>query len=209
MRVGGEKPFTAIITVTNERNEIRVCNFVATKSHSQFEMALKDVNNSLKLYGHPQPSLFYTDNMSDKKFLEDCFPSLRHSVTPVEKHGHLEEFIIPSYIPILVKSNTNAINDAMRTILDDIPQDQGSIVVGFDSEWNVDVSAQGRVTRRGRTAIIQIAYGNRVYILQVNSSMSYSCQCVAKIDLNLGCRHACTKRTPTAIDVAPFSSTCY
>ena len=168
MRVGGEKPFTAIITITNEKNEIRVCNFVVTKSHSQFEMALKDVNNSLKLYGHPQPSLFYTDNISDKKFLEDCFPSLPHGVTPVEKLGHLKEFIIPSDIPILVKNNTNAINDAMRTILDDIPQDQGSIVVGFDSEWNVDVSAQGRVTHRGRTAIIQIAYENRVYILQVN-----------------------------------------
>ena len=167
MRVGGEKPFTAIITVTNERNEIRVCNFVATKSHSQFEMALKDVNNSLKLYGHSQPSLFYTDNISDKKFLEDCFPSLRQGVTPVEKHGHLDEFIIPSNVSILIKNNTNAINDAMRTILDDIPLDQGSIVVGFDSEWNVDVSAQGRVTRRGRTAIIQIAYKNCIYVLQV------------------------------------------
>ena len=41
-------------------------------------------------------------------------------------------------------------------------------MVGFDSEWNVDVSAQGRVTRQGRTAIIQIAYENHVYILQVN-----------------------------------------
>ena len=192
MRVGGEKPFTAIISVTNEKNEIRVCNFVATKSHSQFEMALKDVNNSLNLYGHPQPSLFYTDNISDKKFLEDCFPSLHRGVTPVEKHGHLEEFIIPPDVPIFVKNNPNAINDAMRTILDDIPQDQGSIVVGFDSEWNVDVSAQGRVTRRGRTAIIQIAYENRIYILQVNSSINYAC-IGTKINLNLGCGHACSK----------------
>ena len=167
MRVGGEKPFTAIISLTNERNEIRLCNFVATKSHSQFELALKEIRNSLGLYGHPQPTLFYTDNISDKKFLEDCFPSLRQGVTPVEKHGHLEELIIPFGTAILVKNNPNAINDAMRTILDDVPQDEGSIVVGFDSEWNVDVSAQGRVTRRGRTAVIQIAYENRIYILQV------------------------------------------
>ena len=90
MRVGGEKPFTAIISVTNERNEIRVCNFVATKSHSQFELALKNVRDSLSLYGHPQPALIYTDNMSDKQFLEDCFPSLRQDVTPVEKYGHLD-----------------------------------------------------------------------------------------------------------------------
>ena len=129
MRVGGEKPFTAIISVTNERNEIRVCNFVATKSHSQFELALKDVCNSLKLYGHPQPSIFYTDNISDKKFLEDCFPSLRQGVTPVEKYSHLEELVIPSDTAILVKNNSNAINDAMRTILDNVPQDQGSIII--------------------------------------------------------------------------------
>ena len=171
MRVGGEKPFTAIISLTNERNEIRVCNFVPTKSHSQFELALKDVRNSLTLYGHPQPSLFYTDNMADKKFLEDCFPSLRHGVMPVEKHGHLEELVIPSSIAILVKNNPNAINDAMQTILDNVPQDEGSIAIGFDSEWNVDVSAQGRVTRRGRMAIIQIAYKNRIYILQVISHL--------------------------------------
>jgi hypothetical protein len=149
MRVGGEKAFTAVLTLTNEKNEVRVCNFVATKSHSQYELALKDVRNSLTLYGHPQPSIIYTDNISDKKFLEDCFPSLRQGVTPVKKYGHLEELVIPLSVLILVKNNPNAINDAMHTILDDIPQDQGSIVIGFDSEWNVDVSAQGRVTRRG------------------------------------------------------------
>jgi hypothetical protein len=167
MRVGGEKPFTTIISLTNKRNEICVCNFVPTKAHSQFELALKDVCGSLTLYGHPQPSLIYTDNIADKNFLEECFPSLRQGVTPVEKHGHLEELVIPPDITILMKNNPNAINDAMRTILDDVPQDEGSIVVGFDSEWNVDVSAQGKVTRHGRTAVIQIAYKNRIYILQV------------------------------------------
>ncbi|KIM37653.1 hypothetical protein M413DRAFT_49570, partial [Hebeloma cylindrosporum] len=102
MRVEGEQPFTAILSLTNEKNEIRACNFVATKSHSQYELALRNVHDSLDLFGHPQPSLVYTDNMSDKKFLEDCFPSLRQGVTPIEKHGHLEEFVIPSEVPILV-----------------------------------------------------------------------------------------------------------
>lgn len=167
MRVGGEQPFTAILSLTNEKNEIRACNFVATKSHSQYELALRNLHDSLDLYGHPQPSLIYTDNMSDKKFLEDCFPSLREGVTPVEKYGHLEELFVPSEVPILIKNTSEAINDAMRTILDDIPDDEGSIVVGFDSEWNVEVSPQGKVTRRGRTAIIQIAYKDHIYILQV------------------------------------------
>ena len=167
MRVGGEKPFTAIITLTNEKNEIRVCNFVATKSHSQFELALTNVWGSLDLYGHPQPALIYTDNMSDKQFLEDCFPSLRQNITPVEKYGHLDELMVPPDITILVKNNTHSINDAMHTILDDVPEDEGFIVIGFDSEWNVEVSPQGKVIQRGKTAIIQVAYVNRIYILQV------------------------------------------
>jgi len=88
-------------------------------------------------------------------------------VTPVEKYGHLEELVVPSEVPILIKNTSEAINDAMRTVLDDIPEDEGLIVVGFDSEWNVEVSPQGKVTHRGRTAIIQIAYKGRIYILQV------------------------------------------
>ena len=167
MRVGGEQPFTAILSLTNEKNEICACNFVATKSHSQYELALQNIHDSLDLYGHPQPSLIYTDNISDKKFLEDCFPSLCEGVTPVEKYGHLEELVVPSEVPILIKNTSEAINDAMHTVLDDIPEDEGLIVVGFDSEWNVEVSPQGKVTHRGRTAIIQIAYKGRIYILQV------------------------------------------
>jgi hypothetical protein len=63
--------------------------------------------------------------MSDKKFLEDCFPSLRQGVTPVKKYGHLKEIVVPSEIPIHIKNTSEAINDAMRTILDDVLEDQG------------------------------------------------------------------------------------
>ncbi|KAJ3753482.1 hypothetical protein EV360DRAFT_74483 [Lentinula raphanica] len=35
-KVDGVPIFTALLTVTNDRGEIRVCNFVTTKSHSQF-----------------------------------------------------------------------------------------------------------------------------------------------------------------------------
>ena len=58
----------------------------------------------------------------------------------------------------------------METILDDVPSDDpdAQIVVGFDSEWNIEVSVGGRVRERGHTSVIQIAYKNRVYILQVS-----------------------------------------
>ncbi|KAJ7863662.1 hypothetical protein B0H13DRAFT_2354087 [Mycena leptocephala] len=55
-KVNGEQIFIALLTITNEKGEIRVCNLVATKSHSQFELALNRMRESLILYGHDQPT---------------------------------------------------------------------------------------------------------------------------------------------------------
>lgn len=162
--------FTGLLTVTNEKGEIRSSNLVATKAQSQSEMALVNMEKSLSLYGHSQPQVFYTDNVSDKPFLERCFPSLRQDVVPIQKYGNLEPFQIPPppTVKILLKDTSQSIDDAARWILNDVPQDSGSIFVGFDTEWNVDLSSRGYVTSRGKTAIIQIAYQNRIYIFQVS-----------------------------------------
>ncbi|KAF8166461.1 hypothetical protein K438DRAFT_1775139 [Mycena galopus ATCC 62051] len=76
-KVDGVPIFTALLTVTNQKAEICVCVFVATKSHSQYEEALRRLANDLPIYGHELPEVFYTDNMSDKPMLEKIFPSLR------------------------------------------------------------------------------------------------------------------------------------
>ncbi len=145
-----------------------MCDLVATKAHSQFELALKRMRESLDLYGHSQPTLFYTDNMADKAFLEASFPSLRQNVVPVEKYSHLEPIAIPPNIHVLIKNSPQSIDDAVRSIMDSLPQDgMGSIYVGFDTEWNVNVSEHGFVTGRGQTAIIQIAHEDVIYIFQV------------------------------------------
>lgn len=161
--------FTGLLTVTNEKGEIRVCDLVATKAHSQFELALKRMRESLDLFGHPQPTLFYTDNMSDKQFLEESFPSLRNDVVPIQKHAHLDPLLIPADVQIHIKRTSSAIDDAVRTILEFLPVEgnSGTIVVAFDSEWNVDMSEHGHVSGRGQTALVQIAHENCVYILQV------------------------------------------
>jgi len=143
-------------------------NFVATKSHSQFELALVRMQESLVCYGHLQPKLFYTDMPVDRQFLENVFTSLCEHVVPVERYAHLEPFELTSAVEILPKDTVTSINDALSTILDDVPQDDGYIVVGFDSEWNVELSPQGYVQNGGKTAVIQIAYQNRVYVLQVS-----------------------------------------
>ena len=165
-KVDGVPIFTALITVTNDKGEIRVCNFVATKSHSQFTDALKQMRQSLNLYGHQQPEIFYTDNMADKAMLEECFPSLLRNVTPIEKHSNLPILSVPANI-IHVLSTTEEIDNALHAVMDHLAPSDGYLAVGFDTEWNVDVLDDGRVRGKGPTAVVQIALKDKVYILQV------------------------------------------
>ncbi|KIK09495.1 hypothetical protein K443DRAFT_127431 [Laccaria amethystina LaAM-08-1] len=95
-RVDGEQVFTALLMVTNEKGQIRAINFVATKSHSQFELALVCMWESLVRYGHLQPKIFFTAMPVDRQFLENVFASLCEEVVPVEKYAHLEPFDILS-----------------------------------------------------------------------------------------------------------------
>ncbi|GLB43789.1 putative essential for the formation of DNA replication focal centers [Lyophyllum shimeji] len=173
-KVDGVQVFTALLTVTNEKGEIRVCNLVATKSHSQFELALQRMRASLELYGHDQPDVFYTDNMADKEFLEKCFPSLRRDVVPIEKHSHLDPLSIPDHVQISVKRSITTIDDAMRTLLDLLPDDDemGSLVIGLDAEWNIETSERGYVTGRGQTAVLQIAHGTNIFIMQIGQMLA-------------------------------------
>jgi len=139
------------------------------------------MRESLELYGHRQPELFYTDNMADKSFLESSFDSLRENVVPVEKYGNLEPFILPADVQIFVRTGDTAINAALSTIIDQVPMDDdgSELVVGFDSEWNITISDTGQ-HERGEIAIVQIAYEKRVYILQVGVLNCFDC-------LNLSC----------------------
>ncbi|KAF8057819.1 hypothetical protein FPV67DRAFT_1394478, partial [Lyophyllum atratum] len=173
-KVNGVQIFTALLTVTNEKGEIRVCNLVATKSHSQFVLALQRMRHSLDLYGHDQPLIFYTDTMNDKNFLEKCFPSLQRDLIPIEKHSHLPPLRIPDTFNVSVKNSSIAIDDAMRTILELLPDDDSSteLVIGLDAEWNVELSDRGYVMGRGQTAILQVAHGSNIYILQIGRMLA-------------------------------------
>ncbi|KAF8996468.1 hypothetical protein BDZ89DRAFT_918852, partial [Hymenopellis radicata] len=101
-KVDGVPIFTALLTVTNEKGEIRVCVFVATKSHSQFTEALKKMSESLETYGHEQPEVFYTDNMSDKAMLEEIFQSLLADIVAVEKYSDLPTYTMEETVAIKV-----------------------------------------------------------------------------------------------------------
>jgi len=73
-KVNGVPTYPGLLTVTNEKGEIRVCALVATKSHSQFEIALKKMQESLHLYGHAQPSIFILTIWLISSFWRHHFP---------------------------------------------------------------------------------------------------------------------------------------
>lgn len=159
--------FTATTTATNEMGEIRILAFVATKAQAQYESALTKMDNSLIMYGHSPTKVVYTDNPgADKQFLERVLSSLHADVVPVEKYPTLKKFVRPDDVDISVQSTAAGIEAALAKITDDLNVDDESshLVVGFDAEWNVDLTQRGA---SNPTAIVQIAYGKWIYIFQV------------------------------------------
>jgi hypothetical protein len=158
--------------MTNELAQLRICDLVATKAHSQIEPHLHKVRESLDLYGFPQPEVIYTDNMSDASLLHTCFPSLLKDVVPVEKHSHLPEFKLPNDWSIRVYDTAISIEHAIHTIMDSVSSDEEA-TVGFDVEWNVQI---GHGTQqREVTALIQIAHNKAVYLLRVSTRLELHC----------------------------------
>ena len=109
--------------------------------------------------------------MLDKAFLESSFPSLREDVIAVEKHAHLQQLTIPDDVVVFVHESSSSMDLAIRAIYDQAPPD-GGIVVGLDTEWNVNL-LQGS-SGQEHTAVLQIAAGKHIYIMKASfRSRSY------------------------------------
>ncbi|KIK66744.1 hypothetical protein GYMLUDRAFT_238979 [Collybiopsis luxurians FD-317 M1] len=134
------------------------------------------MQDSLTIYGHTSPSIFYTDNMADKEFLENAFPSLCEDLVPIEKYSNLEPLtILEDEVTISSPLQTAPdIDSQMQAIIQLLPDDDRNtqVVVGFDAEYNVEVSSHGHVNSCGHTAIIQIACGKNIFILQVGQMVA-------------------------------------
>ncbi|KAJ7132564.1 hypothetical protein C8R44DRAFT_871499 [Mycena epipterygia] len=126
-----------------------------------------------EIYGHDLPQVFYTDNMADKPMLEKVFTSLLDKVTPVEKHAELPLFVDPEWVVRPSKlDDSTTINNVMRSILDDLPRANGNyIVVGFGSEWNLDITPHGHLAQQGPPTVLQLAYKDQVHVVQIGEML--------------------------------------
>lgn len=207
-RAHGEKIFNGLLTITNENGEIRTCHLVTTTGHSQSSIALDASSKSLTTYGRSQPKAFYTDNVQgDRQLLESSFESsLLKELVRIEPHGHLEILRIPDDVQVRVIREEREIDLVCSRIIGELQgmAEGEDLVVGFDSEWNVDFVANDRFQHHGPTSIVQLAYKDTVYILQVRLSchfVSYetSNQSYALLDW----RSHCPGSTPTTASQHP------
>lgn len=73
--------FSALYTVCNEFEEIKMILLTPTKSLKHLTDAFQKMYNGLKKFGNPLPELLFTDNpRGDKKFLEKNIPTLLSNV---------------------------------------------------------------------------------------------------------------------------------
>lgn len=170
-KVLGEAVFCGLLTMTNEFGEIRICDLVPTKAHSQFDLALKRMSDSIRTYGMEPPKVIFTDNMADKRMLEEHFPSLKTGVHPVLDND-LPFLTLPDNVEVRVCQTWFQVNAAILGLVDLIPEagTGKKMVVGLDTEWDVDLDArQGGIPDRRQTAIMQIAHGTSIWIFQLTS----------------------------------------
>ncbi|PBK95300.1 hypothetical protein ARMGADRAFT_795222 [Armillaria gallica] len=169
-KIAGQTVFSGLLTMTNEFGQIRVCDLVPTKAHSQFSLALTRMRHSLETYGLTQPRIIFTDFMGDKNFLEEAFPSLRAGIRPITQHGDLETMELPSHVKVVVQKSTLQIEATVLSLIASMPDDEESVlVIGLDSEWSVDLDARRLgLNDRRQTAIVQLAYKDTIWIFQLN-----------------------------------------
>lgn len=161
--------------VTTEFGEIRLSVFTSTKSHEAFEPSFLALRDSLQRYGHPQPELVFTDNVSDATMLQRIYPSLLEGVQPVDAWAHLDPLSLPPtpQICVTLVQGLENIENIIRGYLfqpDGSEQlDSFKMVVGMDMEWNVQISNCGPAVsaKSGKTAILTIAQDTTVHVLQI------------------------------------------
>nr|VWO95947.1 Carboxylic ester hydrolase (EC [Ganoderma boninense] len=167
IKVEGEEVFSAMHTIVNQDVEIRGITFNPTKAHSQCMPALSKIANSLRLFGHPEVQLVYTDNVrSDKPEVKRQVPSLRKHVDPILVSG-LTRLTIPSLWSLVHLGSKKQLKNRIDSMMDDLRKlpETASLPLAFDMEWAVDRES-GIFSR---VALITLVYQETIYLILLHS----------------------------------------
>ena len=170
MKLDGIATFTALFTLVNENEQIRVQAFVPTKSLSHIQATLEAMVKSLQEHGLAEPALGFSDNVSsDLGMFLQSIPSLGKGIKQVELNDEfpdLPRLSLPPDTSVVVCKTEAEIESACLSILEQLDHDSGSkLCVGFDMEWEFSIEANSGGPQK--TALVQIALPHHIYLLQV------------------------------------------
>ena len=118
-KVDGASIFTALYTIVNEYEEVRLQYLVPTKSLAHLKYAFNAVRRPLEFYGHGQPEIFFTDNIrGDKNILENRWPLLKNAVQPVTERE--PGTVVDSSNYPMLKLSRDQVNIRCLNLRDDI-----------------------------------------------------------------------------------------
>jgi hypothetical protein len=189
-KVEGSPVFTALYTLCNEYEEIRMQVLVPSKAVAHLEVPFENMRKAFDLYGHAQPEVFFTDNVTgDRQFLERVLPSLTRSVSASElpRRTHLPLLQLPSD-DVHFLCQGPAIERAINCILDDVRGIEPIHVAmafqmsKFSSGGSKSLYTQPhhleifrtnthglmKIAQSWKTSVMQIAYNSRVLVIQLS-----------------------------------------
>ncbi|KAG0178868.1 hypothetical protein DFQ29_002903 [Apophysomyces sp. BC1021] len=92
-KIGSAPVFSALYTVCNEYEEIRIQVLNPSKTLSHLRDSFQRMLHSYNVYGHKPPELFFTDNVQgDQKFLQEDIFHLMDMIKVPKRHGLAKEF---------------------------------------------------------------------------------------------------------------------
>ncbi|KAI9249771.1 hypothetical protein BDA99DRAFT_217405 [Phascolomyces articulosus] len=178
-KLGGSAAFTALYTICNEYEEIRMQLLVPTKALVHIEGPLKEMISSYKFYGHPEPELFFTDNVKgDQGTLERTITSLKQPIDQLNSDRtssinqdtsdtiYLE---LPDHVSVHLIDEYSCIPHAVQSICNYVQGPRRQVVVGFDCEWKFNPITY----TTGKVSLVQVACKNDVWLFRINTTAPF------------------------------------
>lgn len=160
------KIFSGLFTAVTETNQIRLQNFVFSKSLDEISPSLKNLGNTLQKRGHKKILSVCTDNCcKDRSIVTEAFNSVTESIES-QKYPF---FQLPQNVQI-IQVTTDAELDQICPVIINSSESQ-SIILGLDAEWNWSENSG-----RGKVALLQISYENCIYLIRLSKIKSLNDQ---------------------------------
>jgi ribonuclease D len=166
IRFNSVKIFSGLFTAVNEFNQIRLQNFVFSKSLEEVSPSLISLSKVLQNRNESFIKSVATDNCcQDRRVVQECIPSLQRTD---ELSSNLPYFELPSGTEIITVLTEQEIEQICPVISSASAVE--NVVLGIDAEWNV--------SEKRKVALFQISFKSFVYLIRFSKIKHLNSQVV-------------------------------